>query len=194
MFTGIISHLGTITKKTADSLSVKAEKSLMSRLSLGMSVAVNGICLTVVKHDDSEFIIEFMPETAQKTNIDAWNVSDIVNLELPATPETMLAGHIVQGHVDGLGLIKDITKEGVSNIVAISVDDALTKYIVPKGSITINGISLTVISIADSVLTVGIIPHTWQHTNLHAMRKGDYVTIEVDVFAKYVEKLIKNNI
>ena len=110
---------------------------------------------------------------------------------MPATPTTFLSGHIVQGHVDGTGEILSITKEGISNIVTIKISEELSKHIVEKGSITVNGISLTVITIDDTSFSVGIIPFTWEHTMLHEVTVGDAVNIETDIVAKYVEKLVK---
>lgn len=169
---------------------ISADRDLLSNVSLGMSVAVDGICLTVVAFDGLAFTIDFMPETAAKTNIQGLKKGSVVNLELPATSQTFLAGHIVQGHVDAVGSIKSIVEEGNSRIFTISIPAAIEKYIVEKGSITINGISLTVIDVTKGSLKVGIIPHTWDQTMLHTARKGDTVNIEVDVFAKYVEKLL----
>lgn len=156
-----------------------------------MSIAINGICLTVVASDEGTFRIDFMPETAKKTSIHTLGKNDIVNLELPATPETLLAGHIVQGHVDATGTINIIEKEGNSYLFTITIPESLNKYIVEKGSITINGISLTVISLQNNQFTVGIIPHTWKNTMLHTAKSSDLVNLEVDIIAKYIEKLTK---
>ncbi len=151
MFTGIITHLGTIKEKTASDLTISAGSQLINKLTLGASISVNGICLTVVAWDDKTFTINFMPETAKKTTIHSLNQMDTVNLELPATPETFLAGHIVQGHVDAVGKITKIENEGNSRIVTVSFPESLDKYIVDKGSIALNGISLTVISVNCSI-------------------------------------------
>jgi riboflavin synthase len=192
MFTGIITHLGTIKEKTASDLIIDADEQLTKKLTLGASVAVNGICLTVVSFNDKTFTINFMPETAKKTSIHYFKKQDIVNLELPATPETFLAGHIVQGHVDAVGKIEKIEEEGNSRVITISFPSKLSKYIVEKGSITVNGISLTVISVKDNQFTIGIIPHTWEHTMLRTTSSGDTVNLEVDIIAKYIEKLRKS--
>lgn len=191
MFTGIITHLGTVTKKTPTSLTIKTDISLIKKLTKGMSIAVDGICLTVVTRTKETFTIDFMPETAQKSNIESLQIGFEVNLELPATTTTLLAGHIVQGHVDSVGKVKSIKKEGNSHIFTITLPQSLSKYIVEKGSITINGISLTVITITNDQLIIGIIPHTWEYTMLHSTKVGDSVNIEVDTLAKYVEKLVK---
>lgn len=192
MFTGIISHLGIIKAHLSRSLLIETDKKLLKQLSKGMSVSVNGICLTVTSFDSTSFSIDYMPETADKTNIGVLNEGAVVNLELPATSQSFLAGHIVQGHVDGKATIKTIRDEGNSRIITLSIPKVLNKYIVSKGSITLNGISLTVISVTNDNLTVGIIPHTWNNTMLHTAKAGDLLNVEVDVLAKYVEKLLLN--
>lgn len=192
MFTGIITHLGTIKHKTINTLQISTEKELIDKLTIGTSISVNGICLTVTKVQDG-FSIEYMPETAQKTNIQHFSKGDLVNLELPVTTETMFAGHIVQGHVDTMGTITDISTNGNSHIFTFMLPASYKKYIVAKGSIAINGISLTVIDVSTNSFTVGIIPHTWEHTMLHTVKIGTYVNIEVDILAKYLESLTIQN-
>jgi len=192
MFTGIITHLGTVKKKTNTDLTIATDKTLLKKLEKGTSVAVDGICLTVVSKDTNSFSINFMPETANKTNIQYVKPGTEVNLELPATIDTLFSGHIVQGHVDSVGTIKSIHKEGNSLIFAITIPKSLTKYLVEKGSICLNGISLTVIAVSNDEFTVGIIPHTLEHTMLHAALVGDFVNLEVDALAKYVEKIVKS--
>ena len=192
MFTGIITHLGVVKDKSTSDLIIATDAQLVKKVTHGASVAVNGICLTVVAFDKKTFTINFMPETARKTSIQYFKKQDLVNLELPATPETFLAGHIVQGHVDAVGKILKIIDEGNSRIVTVSFPNKLSKYIVEKGSITMNGISLTVISAKENQFTVGIIPHTWEHTMLHTGEIGDAVNLEVDILAKYIEKLRKS--
>lgn len=190
VFTGIVTHLGRIKEKTSTRLIITTDHDLLDKVTLGMSVAVDGICLTAVAFDETSFTIDFMPETAAKTNIQQLNVGALVNLELPATSQTFLAGHIVQGHVDAIGTIQVITKEGNSRIFTIAIPESIEKYIVEKGSITVNGISLTVITVTKNTCTVGIIPHTWERTMLHTAHEGDIVNLEVDVLAKYLEKLL----
>jgi riboflavin synthase len=190
MFTGIITHLGKVKEKGNFRLTVESDRELLKNLVKGTSISVNGICLTVVSPEKNSFTIDYMPETAKKTNIDSLGSSDLVNLELSATPQTFLAGHIVQGHVDGVGNIAEIKIEKNSKIFRIKIPKQLLKYLVPKGSIAVNGISLTVIDVDENSFTVGIIPHTWEKTMLHRSKTGDLVNIEVDVLAKYIEKLI----
>src|SRR6266404_1232026 len=189
MFTGIITHLGKVTEKTTTDLKIKANSQLLKKLTNGTSIAVNGICLTVVSKDKTSFTINFMPETAKKTNIHYLKENDEVNLELPATASTLLSGHIVQGHIDSVGKITSIVKKGNSYLFAFSLPKSLNKYLVEKGSISVNGISLTVISVSKDEFTVGIIPHTWENTMLHTTKVGDFVNLEVDALAKYIEKL-----
>lgn len=192
MFTGIITHLGKVVKKENTVFTFSADASLVQHLDMGTSISVNGVCLTVLKKPTVDtFSIEVMPETQQKTNMHTLKKDDFVNLELPATPQTFLSGHIVQGHVDATAEIVDIQPDGNSHLFTFAVSPELTKYIIVKGSITVNGISLTVISVSSEFFTVGIIPHTFKNTMLHKAQKGDLVNIEVDVLAKYIEKLTR---
>jgi riboflavin synthase len=191
MFTGIITHLGTVVEKSKTDLKIKTDSQLLKKLENGASIAVNGICLTVIKKDKTSFSINFMPETEERTTIGYMQSKDEVNLELPATASTLLSGHIVQGHVDTVGKIISIVKKGNSYLIAISLPKTVNKYLVEKGSISVNGISLTVISVSKDEFTLGIIPHTWEHTMLHSTKVGDFVNLEVDPLAKYIEKLIK---
>lgn len=192
MFTGIITHFGKVVKKENTVFTFSADASLIKHLEAGTSISVNGICLTVLeKPATDDFSVEVMPETQQKTNMSTLKEGDIVNVELPATPQTFLSGHIVQGHVDTTAEILDIKPEGNSHLFTFAINPEFTKYIIEKGSIAINGISLTVIAVNNDLFTVGIIPHTFKNTMLHKTQKGDLVNIEVDVLAKYIEKLTK---
>jgi riboflavin synthase len=189
MFTGIISHFGKLQKKEKAVFIFTADDLLVKKLDAGTSIAINGICLTVLQKPTANiFSVEIMPETEKKTNMQYLQINDLVNLELPATPQTFLSGHIVQGHIDQISEILEIKPDDNSYIFTFSLPLSLNKYMVEKGSITINGISLTIISINKNSFTVGIIPHTWKNTMLHTAKKGNFVNIEVDVLAKYVEK------
>lgn len=192
MFTGIITHLGKVQKKSESELTIKTDTELVKKLTKGTSIAIDGICLTVVSKKADIFSINFMPETAKKTNIQYFTTGTEINLELPATVDTLFSGHIVQGHIDETGKITSIVEEGNSRIFSFTISKELNKYIVEKGSIAVNGISLTVISISKAGFTVGIIPHTWRYTMLHAAKVDDVVNLEVDVLAKYIEKLIQH--
>ncbi len=192
MFTGIITHVGTVFSKTETGLVLKADKDLLKRLEKGTSVAVDGICLTVVApRRKNSFEVEVMPETAKKTNLHYLRPGDLVNLELPATANSLLSGHIVQGHIDGTAKLRSILREGNSRILKFFIPSFLSRYIVEKGSVAVNGISLTVMEAKKNYFTVGIIPHTWANTMLHTIKAGDVVNVEVDILAKYVEKLLK---
>lgn len=192
MFTGIISHTGKFIRRTNEVFVFQADGSLCKKLAKGASIAVNGVCLTVVEKPlKTSFSVSVMPETIKRTMLGSLHEDDLVNLELPMTPESFFAGHIVQGHVDGTGIIDDITLEGNSRIIKIVVSPELSKYIVEKGSIAVNGISLTVIKAGKKYFTVGVIPHTWKHTMLQKIKTGDKVNIEIDILAKYLEKLMK---
>lgn len=191
MFTGIIINLGEVVNKSENKLIIKTDQALIGKLSKGTSIAVDGICLTAVDLIEDSFRVDFMPETEKRTNIRYLKIGSMVNLELPATAKSFLSGHIVQGHIDEVAKLEIIIQEGNSYILKFLIPKNLSKYIVQKGSIAINGISLTIIGIEDNFFTVGIIPHTWVKTMLHTIKLGDYVNIEVDILAKYLEKLIK---
>jgi len=191
MFTGIITNLGTVYQKTATGLIIKTGKDFLVKLKKGDSVAVDGICLTVVACGKHSFETDVMPETVSKTNIQYLKQGDLVNLEMPATANSFLSGHLVQGHVDGVGRLQSIVKENNSYILKFSLPPALSKYVVEKGSVAVNGISLTVIKITKNYFTVGIIPHTWEETMLRTIKVGDVVNLETDIIAKYLEKLLK---
>lgn len=192
MFTGIITHIGIVKKKTKTDIHIEATKDLLQKLEKGTSIAVDGICLTVVSKNTSSFVINFMPETAKKTNIQSFKNGTLVNLELPATVNTLFSGHIVQGHIDAPGTITEITPSGNSRVFSFSIPEYISKYIVQKGSIAVNGISLTVVTVSKTHFSVGIIPHTWENTMLKESSVGDIVNIEVDTLAKYIENLIQH--
>lgn len=191
MFTGIITNLGEISKREKNSLSVKANKKLIRKLSDGLSISVDGICLTITSKSEMEFSVDFIPETEARTNIKYLGGGSLVNLELPVTPNTFFSGHIVQGHVDGIGKLESIKKQNNSHILKFSIPKSLSKYIVNKGSIAVNGISLTVIEVSKDFFTVGIVPYTWTKTMLHTLQLKDHINIEADILAKYLEKLMK---
>jgi len=194
MFTGIISCLGKFKKDKESIYTFSAPKTFCESLKKGTSIAINGVCLTVTSKSHAEsFSVEIMPETSKRTMFSKLKNDDLVNLELPVTVNTLLSGHIVQGHVDGVGTIREIKKVGNSKIFKIEFIEfpkKLGKYVVEKGSITVNGISLTVIEVGKDYFTVGIIPYTWKHTMLHKARIGNLVNIEVDILAKYLEKIL----
>jgi len=181
MFTGIITNLGKVITKTNQTLTISTTGKFLSKLQKGTSVAVNGACLTVVNVQKKAFTVDLMPETIKRTNI---LQAELVNLELPVTPQSFLSGHLIQGHIDGMGKIEKIT----SQILKVSITSNLAQYLIEKGSIAINGISLTIIKAEKNYFTVGIIPYTWTHTMLHTLQEGDFVNLEADILAKYVKK------
>lgn len=191
MFTGIITHLGKISKKTDKKLTILAYRHFLSKVKKGVSVSVNGICLTAVNINKQYFQVDFMPETENRTNIKYLRADDLVNLELPATPFSFLSGHIVQGHIDGTSKLLSITPSGNSRILKFSVSAALTKHMVEKGSIAVNGVSLTLIEVSKDYFIVGIIPFTWENTMFNTLKVEDFVNVETDILAKYLEKLLK---
>ena len=191
MFTGIIKNLGKILELTDTKLTIETDADFVDELDSGASVAIDGICLTVVSQDKNSFTIDFMPETLSRTNLKSLQPGSVVNLEMPAMPESFLAGHIVQGHIDGTAQLQSITDQGNSRILKFSIPESISKYIVEKGSIAINGVSLTLIAAVNDYFSVGIIPHTWDTTMFHTFKAKDIVNIEVDVLAKYIERLIK---
>ena len=191
MFTGIIQHTGTIEKRDNTSLSVAVPQKSMSRLNIGASVAVNGTCLTVTKKTKNGFVADVMPETWKCTSLSALHKGCVVNLEFPLRLSDGLDGHIVQGHVDGMAELVSIEKESESYILTFSADKTILEYLVQKGSVTINGISLTLTSVTKKEFAVSIIPHTWKNTMLCGLGTGDKVNIEVDILAKYVRSFLK---
>lgn len=190
MFTGIISHLGKIKEKRPTGLSIGVPADLAKQLTKGGSISINGTCLTITKMTHDRFDVDVMPETWKKTALDDLNTGDWVNLELPCAISARLEGHIVQGHVDGAGTIRSITPDENSHILTISIDPSLARLCVDKGSIAVNGISLTIISAENDRFSVGIIPYTWKHTMLHTAGASMRVNIEIDVLAKYAHRLL----
>lgn len=193
MFTGLVAELGTVQRldRQGESyhLTVSAVK-VMQNLKIGDSVAVNGACLTVVDMQAFAFTADVMPETVRLTNIGSLHAGDKVNLERTLRLCDGLDGHIVSGHVEGLGTIISRRPEGIANVVEIAAEARLLRYILPKGSIAIDGISLTVTAVTGSSFSVAIIPHTAKETTLGFKSVGDKVNLETDIIGKYVEKLL----
>ena len=195
MFTGLIAELGSITaikkSETSAIFTINAPR-LISEISLGDSVAVNGVCLTATSTEGTAFTADVMVQTLSLTSLSQIFVGSPVNLELAAQLNTRMGGHMVQGHIDGVGTVVSLTPGDKWAQFDIKVPVELSKYIVNQGSICLDGISLTVGSINDenNVLTVWLIPETLERTNLSTLLPGDLINIEVDVFAKYVERLL----
>jgi riboflavin synthase len=194
MFTGLVQDLGKIAgaDRSADGARVTIETALATELQEGDSVAVNGICLTATAVADGEFAADVMNETLTRTSLAAAEPGTGVNLELPLRPSDRLGGHVVQGHVDGLATIAEVADDGFSRRVRIEADSDLLRFVVLKGSIAVDGVSLTVADLDRSSFTVSLIPESIARTNLGAAQPGTKVNLEVDVLAKYVERLIRN--
>ena len=196
MFTGLVAELGTVKNliRMGESyhLTVGAKK-VMHNLKIGDSMATNGVCLTVVKLKEEEFTVDVMPETARLTNIGQLRAGDRVNLERTLRPVDGLDGHIVSGHVEGLGTIVSERPDGIAKVVSFEAPVNLLKYIIPKGSITIDGISLTVTQVTQNGFSVSLIPHTAKETTLGFKSVGDKVNLETDIIGKYVERMLSWN-
>jgi riboflavin synthase len=193
MFTGIVEELGVVEalvdQGDAVRLTVRGPH-VMVDAGLGDSIAVNGCCLTVAEREQETFTADVMRETLHKTSLGALGVGDRVNLERAVTPQTRLGGHIVQGHVDGTGRVLARTPSEHWEVVEVSLPAEIARYLVPKGSITVDGISLTVVEAGEKSFTVSLIPETLARTTLGLKQAGDPVNLEVDVIAKYVERLL----
>ena len=196
MFTGLVAELGTVQRLARQGnsyhLTVGARK-VLENLKIGDSVAVNGACLTVVRMDDSGFTADVMPETVRLTNIGSLQPGSRVNLERTLRLCDGLDGHIVSGHVEGLGTISAQRPEGIAMVVTISAPPELLKYIIKKGSIAIDGISLTVTEVTETSFSVSLIPHTAKETTLGFKKVGDSVNLETDILGKYVERMLTWN-
>lgn len=194
MFTGIVEELGSVRAITdlGDAARLEITGPLVtSDASAGDSIAVNGVCLTVVDVEEGSFSADVMRETLTRSSLGSLVPGSAVNLERAARIDSRLGGHIVQGHVDGVATVRDVEPAEHWTTVAFDLPAALSRYIVEKGSITVDGVSLTVVSVDDSSFAVSLIPTTLAHTTLGTRRSGDAVNIEVDVIAKYVERLME---
>ena len=193
MFTGLIEELGKIESvkpiSGGKTLTISAEK-ILSGINTGDSISVNGVCLTVTKFSARNFTVDAVGETLNKTTMNELRIGDNVNLEPALRLSQKLGGHIVQGHVNGVGEISELKKPGENYSLSVIVPSALEKYLVKEGSIAIDGISLTIADTTNNKCTFSIIPHTWLNTNLNTKKIDDKVNIEIDIIAKYVEKLL----
>lgn len=193
MFTGLVAELGTVQHLARQGnsyhLTVAAHK-VMENLKIGDSVAVNGCCLTVVRMTESEFTADVMPETVRLTNIGLLKTGSKVNLERTLRLCDGLDGHIVSGHVEGLGTILEQRPEGIAVVTTIGAGPELLKYIIKKGSIAIDGISLTVTEVTETSFSVSLIPHTAKETTLGIKKVGEKVNLETDIIGKYVERML----
>jgi riboflavin synthase len=193
VFTGLVEALGSITaiERSPDGVRLTvAAGNVASELNEGDSVAVNGVCLTAVEIGPDSFSADVMNETLTRSSLRDVEHGTGVNLELPLRATDRLGGHVMQGHVDGVGVIEDVADDGFSRRVRVRAPAGLLRYVVEKGSIAVDGVSLTVAEIDGGSFTVSLIPETLERTNLGAAKSGMTVNLEVDVLAKYVEKLI----
>jgi len=187
VFTGLVAGKGVVRALRDGRLEV--ETPLAGELSPGDSIAVNGVCLTATERANGSFTADVMPETLRLTSLEPLGEGDEVNLELPLRAADRLGGHVMQGHVDGTGTVESVREDGLSRVVRIAAPAELLRYVVHKGSIAVDGVSLTVSAVDDSGFEVSLIPETLERTTLGAAAQGRTVNLEVDVLAKYVEKL-----
>ena len=193
MFTGLIQDLGLIAAvdATGDGVRLVVESRLSDELAEGDSVSVNGVCLTATAISEGRFSADVMHETLRRSSLAEAAGGARVNLELPLRASDRLGGHVVQGHVDGVGTVAEAREEGFARVVTVQAPPELLRYVVEKGSVAIDGVSLTVAKVTERTLSVSLIPETLARTNLGGAAPGTRVNLEVDVLAKYVEKLVK---
>ncbi|NLJ72486.1 MAG: riboflavin synthase [Syntrophomonadaceae bacterium] len=194
MFTGIVEELGIVRSisKSANSIKINiGATKVIEDVKMGDSIAVNGVCLTVVEYSPNHFVADVMPETVAKTNLKELKANSLVNLERALSLGARLGGHLVQGHVDAIGTILKKETLDIAIIYKINAPNSILKYIVPKGSIAIDGISLTIVELINDSFTVSLIPHTAKNTTLGQKEPGDRVNIESDIIGRYVERLLK---
>jgi riboflavin synthase len=194
MFTGIVQELGRVVARSeaAGGARLSLSGELLRDTDAGDSVATNGVCLTVVERDGDVVTFDVMGETLRRTTLGALDGGSPVNLELAVTPTTRLGGHVVQGHVDGVGTVVDREHTDRWDVVTVRLPEGLARYVVEKGSICLDGVSLTVVSVSGSDIVVSLIPETLRRTTLGAAQVGGLVNVEVDVLAKYVERLLQS--
>jgi riboflavin synthase len=198
MFTGIIEGVGKIESLDRSAGAAKLRVSLANArqigkgIRLGDSIAVNGCCLTVVEFSRKSLAADLSGETLRRTSFGERKIGDTVNLERPLAAQARFDGHFVQGHVDGIGRVVRLARDGENWWLAVRVPEDLRRYVVEKGSMAVDGVSLTVAAWRDGVAEIAIIPFTYERTNVHAMLPGDAVNLETDILAKYVESLLES--
>lgn len=191
MFTGIIETLGTIKdiRKEEENLHITVSSSITNELKIDQSVSHNGVCLTVVGISDDQYTVTAIKESIDKTNIGNWKTGDVINLERAMKLGDRLDGHIVQGHVDQTGICKSVEENSGSWYYTFEYDESLNNITIEKGSITVNGVSLTVVNAKKNEFSVAIIPYTYEHTNFKDFIVGSKINLEFDVIGKYVARL-----
>jgi riboflavin synthase len=192
VFTGLVESTATVRRveRNGDGAHLELETPLAHELAKGDSVAINGVCLTAVAVDGDAFRADVMAETLRRSSLGPLNEGDRVNVELPLRAGDRMGGHVVQGHVDGTGTVESVEDEGFARVVRIAAPPEILRYVVEKASIAVDGVSLTVADVDDSSFTVSLIPETLERTTLGDATPGRVVNLEVDVLAKYVEKLV----
>lgn len=194
MFTGIIEEMGVLKDSVKGNesvhLTIQAEK-VLENTQIGDSIATNGVCLTVVKMTDDSMTVDVMHETLKNTNLGLLSKGDSLNLERALMPSSRMGGHFVSGHVDGVGIIESIRDDGIAKRLKIKVPEALTKAMIEKGSIAVDGISLTLVGVHQDAFEISLIPHTQDVTTLLKKSVGDTVNIETDMIGKYLEKMLQ---
>lgn len=188
MFTGIVEEVGIVRSSVRGGLTIAAQ-TVMPTLQVGGSISVNGACLTVTVLKPDAFTVDVVPETRRRTNLASLRPGDSVNLERPLRADGRMDGHIVQGHVDQTGTIAEISADGEALLVRFDAPQQIMRYIVAKGFVAVDGVSLTVVHCDDNGFSVTVIPHTRDHTVFGSRTVGDAVNVEVDILAKYVERL-----
>ncbi len=188
MFSGIIEELGTVHEVGARSITVGAD-TVLKDTKVSDSISVSGACLTVIRVDSASFTADVMPETLRRTRLGSLTPGDRVNLERAVTPGTRLGGHFVLGHVDGVGRVVSTVSEEAATIMTIETPADIIRYVAMKGSVAVDGVSLTVTRIEDSSFAVSLVPYTCEQTTLGESRSGHIVNLEVDVLARYIERL-----
>lgn len=187
MFSGIIEEIATVNAVSQDKIGISADK-VMAGIAVGDSISVNGACLTLISRNAVSFFVNVVPETFRKTNLGFLAVGDPVNLERPVIVGGRLDGHVVQGHVDGIGTIESISCDGDALMVRIKTSSSVMRYVVEKGFIAVDGTSVTIVNCDSNVFEITVIPYTRENTLFQSRNEGDKVNLEVDVMAKYVER------
>lgn len=192
MFTGIVTHTAEVASREGNGMNldfwISAGSDFVAQLRVDQSVAHNGVCLTVAEIKEEQYRVTAVAETLQKTTLGNWQPGTLVNLELALRIGDRLDGHFVQGHVDGVGKLNELIPQKGSYLLRFEIPEAFAPLLIEKGSVCINGVSLTCFDVTQEAFSVAIIPYTWQHTNFHALQPGDAVNLEFDVLGKYLQR------
>jgi len=194
MFTGLVEAIGIVRsiKSSGNTHTIRIEeRTLSALLPFGASIAVSGACLTVVESDGSTFLADIMQETWERTRFPKMRPGDRVNLERPLHPGSRIDGHFVQGHIDGVGIVRSLSRESTATIVSIAADERMMRYAVEKGSVSLDGVSLTITECGQDFFSVGLIPTTRSMTTLGMLAEGDPVNLEMDILGKYVYRFLE---